>query len=68
MKKNIGKADKMLRMIVALVVAMLYFNNTINGFLASILIVLAVVFSITSLIGFCPLYLPFGINTNENKE
>jgi hypothetical protein len=68
MKKNMGKVDKMLRMIVALVIAMLYLNDSISGFLASILIVLAIVFSITSLIGFCPLYLPFGIDTNEKNQ
>lgn len=68
MKKNMGKADKMLRMIVALVIGMLYVNKTISGFLGDILVLLAIVFVITSLIGFCPLYLPFGLNTNDNRS
>ena len=68
MKKNMGKADKMLRIIVALVIGMLYFNNSINGMLGMLLIILAIVFLLTSLINFCPLYLPFGIDTREEKE
>lgn len=68
MKKNMGKADKMLRMIVALVIGMLYVNKTISGFLGDILVLLAIVFVLTSLVGFCPFYIPFGMNTNENKD
>lgn len=68
MKKNMGKADKMLRMVVALVIGMLYINKTISGFLGDILVLLAIVFVITSLIGFCPLYIPFGMNTTENQD
>lgn len=68
MKKNMGKADKMLRMIVALLIGMLYINHVITGFLGSILILLAGVFAVTSLVGFCPLYLPFGMNTDEKNR
>lgn len=67
MKKNMGKADKMLRMIVAMVIGMLYLNHNISGLLATLLIVLAGVFLMSSLFNFCPLYVPFGIDTRENK-
>jgi len=68
MKKNMGKVDKILRVIVAMVIGLLYFNNSISGMLGMVLLVLAIVFLLTSLISFCPLYLPFGIDTRENKE
>jgi len=67
MKKNMGKVDKMLRLIVAMIIGVLYFNNSIHGVLGTILIVLAIVFVITSFVRFCPLYLPFGMNTCDNK-
>ena len=65
MKKNMGKVDKMLRVIVALIIGVLYFNNAISGMLASVLITLALVFLVTSMISFCPLYVPFKIDTSE---
>jgi hypothetical protein len=48
-------------------VAVLYFTNVISGTVGIILLVLAAVFVLTSLISFCPLYLPFGINTGKKK-
>lgn len=63
MKKNMGTADRIIRTIVAAVIAGLYFTNTITGTAGIVLLVLAVVFAVTSLAGFCPLYAPFGINT-----
>lgn len=63
-----GKVDKMMRIIVAMVIGLLYFNNNISGMLGMILLVLAMVFLLTSLINFCPLYLPFDIDTREEKE
>jgi Protein of unknown function (DUF2892) len=67
MKKNMGFADKAIRFILAIIVGVLYYTNVINGTLAIVLGVLAVVFILTSFIGFCPLYLPFGINTRRNR-
>jgi uncharacterized membrane protein YtjA (UPF0391 family) len=67
MKKNMGTLDKALRILVAAVIAGLYFTNKISGTTALVLEVLAVIFVITSFIGFCPLYLPFGINTNKKS-
>ncbi|ODS84009.1 MAG: hypothetical protein ABS46_05030 [Cytophagaceae bacterium SCN 52-12] len=68
MKKNMGSLDKTLRILVAVAVAILYFTNVISGTTAIILGVLAIVFVITSFLSFCPLYLPFGINTSGKKE
>lgn len=69
MKKNMGGLDKAIRLIVAAVIAILYFTHTISGILAIVLGVLAIIFALTSLVNFCPLYLAFGINTckKENK-
>lgn len=65
MKKNMGSADRIIRTIVALLVAVLYFTGVISGTAAIILGVLAVVFILTSLVGTCPLYLPAGLNTKK---
>ena len=67
MKENMGSTDKTIRVILALVFATLYFTNTINGTLGLILLILAGIFLLTSLIGTCPLYVPFGINTCKKK-
>ena len=67
MKKNMGNTDRIIRVLIALVVAGLYFTETISGTTALILGALAIVFLVTSLISFCPLYLPFGIRTHKSK-
>lgn len=63
-----GSTDKIIRLIVAVVFAILYFTNTVTGTFGLILLVLGAVFVLTSLISFCPLYLPFGINTCSSKK
>lgn len=68
MKTNMGTADRIIRLLVAVAVAVLYFMNVISGTVAIVLLVLAGVFVLTSVIGFCPLYLPLGINTCGNKQ
>lgn len=65
MKKNIGSADRIIRLLVAVIIATLYFTNVISGTLGIVLIVLAVVFLLTSAISFCPLYLPFGLSSKK---
>ncbi|WP_449404603.1 YgaP family membrane protein [Halpernia humi] len=62
-----GTVDKVIRILVAVVIGVLYFTNVISGTLAIILGILAVVFVLTSFISFCPLYLPFGISTFRKK-
>jgi hypothetical protein len=68
MTNNMGSLDKVIRFVIAALVVVLYFTNVINGTLGVVLLVLAAVFVLTSFISFCPLYLPFGINTNSKKQ
>jgi hypothetical protein len=69
MKKNMGIADRIIRVVIAAVIATLYFTDIITGTLGIVLLVLAGVFLLTSLVGFCPLYLPFGLSTcRKTKE
>ncbi len=67
MKKNMGTIDKVIRILIAVVVLILYFANVISGTLAIILLALSVVFIVTSFISFCPLYLPFGLSTRKKE-
>ena len=68
MKKNMGNADRIIRVLVAAVIAVLYFTNVITGTFAYVLLALGAIFLLTSLAGTCPLYLPFGLNTCAKKE
>jgi hypothetical protein len=65
MKKNMGTTDKVIRIVVAVLFAVLYFTKAVEGTLGIVLLVLAGVFIITSLVGFCPLYLPLGLSTKK---
>lgn len=67
MKKNMGSTDRIIRVILAIVFAALYFTNTVTGTLGIVLLVLGAVFLLTSLVSFCPLYAPFGISTCPKK-
>jgi Protein of unknown function (DUF2892) len=67
MKKNMGMADRITRLVIAAIIAVLYFTNTITGTLGIVLLVIAGVFTLTSLINFCPLYTVLGINTCKTK-
>ena len=68
MKKNMGKADRIIRLIIAAIIVTLYFTNVITGTLGIVLLVLAGVFVLTSFVSFCPLYAPFGLSTCAVKE
>ena len=68
MKKNMGSADKIIRIIIAVVIAILLYTNVIFGTLGIVLLVLAGVFVLTSIIGFCPLYALLGISTCPTKK
>ena len=68
MRKNMGSADRIIRILVAAAVIALYFGNLISGTTAIILLVLAGVFILTSFMSFCPLYLPFGISTRKKQS
>jgi hypothetical protein len=67
MKKNMGTIDKAVRILVAAVIVLLYFTHVISGTLAIILLAVSAVFVITSLLGFCPLYILMGMNTNKKE-
>lgn len=68
MKKNMGSADRIIRFIIAAIIAVLYFKEIIGGTLGIILLALAGVFVLTSFVSFCPLYAPFGVSTCSVKQ
>lgn len=67
MKKNMGNADRIVRILVAAVLAGLYFGGILTGTLGLILVIVAGVFLLTSLVGNCPLYSLIGVNTCPKK-
>ncbi len=67
MKKNMGSADKIVRLILAVVFAVLYFTGTVSGTLGIVLLVVGAIFLITPLINFCPLYRVLGISTKKTS-
>lgn len=67
MKKNMGVADRIIRMILAAIIATLYFTNILPGTLGIVLLALAAIFVLTSFLSSCPLYLPFGLSTLRKK-
>ncbi len=68
MKKNMGGADRMIRFIIAIAVAALYYFNLIEGTLAYVLLAFAAIFVLTSFVSFCPLYPLIGLNTRKEKK
>jgi len=68
MKKNVGNADRLVRVLVAAIIATLYLTNVISGTVGLVLLVLAGIFVATSLISFCPLYAIFGISSCPVKQ
>ena len=67
MKKNMGTVDKVIRILFAVVVVILYFTNVISGTPAIILLALSAIFVVTSILGVCPLYMPLGISTKKKE-
>lgn len=67
MKKNMGTTDKVIRVLAAVVFAVLYFTHVVTGTFGIVLLVLAGVLILTSIVGFCPLYLPFGLSTKPKE-
>ncbi len=68
MKPNMGTADKVIRLTVVAIIAILYFTGQITGTAAIVLGIIAVAFLVTSLIGWCPSYVPFGISTKKSEK
>ena len=65
MKTNIGTLDRVIRTVIALAIAALYFTGRISGTVAVVLGIFAVVFLVTSFVGWCPGYMPFGLSTRK---
>lgn len=65
MKLNMGTVDKSIRLVLAAIAIALYYTGAVSGNTAIILLLLAIVFAMTSVLNFCPLYLPFGISTRK---
>ena len=68
MTKNMGTVDRIIRAVFAVAVAALYFTGVISGTVAIILGILAIVFLLTSIFGYCPLYAPFKFSTNKKAS
>jgi hypothetical protein len=68
MKKNMGTIDRVVRIVFALSIAVLFFTGQITGTLSIILLALSAIFLLTSLISFCPLYTLVGIKTCKTKN
>lgn len=68
MKANMGSTDRIIRIVLAVIMAALYFTGVVSGTLGIVLMVAAAVFALTSLISFCPLYPILGINTCGTKK
>jgi K+-transporting ATPase A subunit len=67
MKKNMGIIDRVARIVVAALIAILFFTNVISGTLGIVLLVIAGVFILTAILGSCPLYLPLKLDTGSKK-
>ena len=63
-----GNTDRIIRILVAVIIAVLYFTKTISGTLAYVLLAVGGIFVLTSLVSFCPLYTLFGVNTCKVKN
>jgi hypothetical protein len=68
MNKNMGNLDKLIRVLLAMVFVILYLTGAVTGTLGLALVAIAVLFVLTSLVSFCPLYTIFGINTCSIKK
>ena len=68
MTKNMGGADRIIRILLAIVIGILYFTDRITGTAAIILGIIAIVFLLTSFTGTCPLYIPMKISTKKKTK
>jgi glucose uptake protein GlcU len=68
MKKNMGLTDRIVRIVVAVIIAVLYFSNQITGVAAIILGVVALIFLLTGFVSFCPIYASFKFSTAKKDK
>ncbi|MBU6340942.1 MAG: DUF2892 domain-containing protein [Bacteroidetes bacterium] len=66
MKQNMGTIDQIVRLVIAISAAYLYYNGTLSGVVGIVAIVVAVIFLITSLVRFCPIYGIFGLSSRKS--
>ncbi|NCU02448.1 MAG: DUF2892 domain-containing protein [Chitinophagaceae bacterium] len=67
MKKNLGNADRIIRLCIAGLLAVLWFQNIITGIWGIVALAVAAVFVLTSLVSWCPLYAMFGLKSTSKK-
>ena len=63
MKKNMGIADRVIRLVIVIALLTLYFTGVVSGLLGTIFIVASVIFTLTSVLSFCPIYAALGVKT-----
>jgi hypothetical protein len=68
MKANMGRTDRILRIGIAAIIAILYFSEIITGMVGIVLLVAAGIFLLTSIVRFCPLYAIFGLSTCQTGK
>ncbi|WP_345947744.1 DUF2892 domain-containing protein [Mucilaginibacter sp. PAMB04274] len=68
MKKNMGRLDRIIRLLAVVVIIMLYLTHNISGLTATILLIVAGLLVVTSFVSFCPMYLPFGFSTYRKTK
>ena len=64
-KKNVGNVDRIVRLVLAIILAALYFTGAVSGTLGIVFLVLAVVFALTAAVSICPIYLLVGLSTRS---
>jgi predicted PurR-regulated permease PerM len=67
MKLNMGTTDRIIRLSIVAIIAILYFAGQLSGTVAIVLGIVAVAFLVTSLVGWCPSYVPLGISTRKGR-
>ncbi|KXK37268.1 MAG: DUF2892 domain-containing protein [Saprospiraceae bacterium] len=65
MTKNVGRTDKLIRLAVVALIAILYYTGKITGTTAIVLGIVAIIFALTAFLSFCPIWAALGINTNK---
>ena len=65
MKKNMSGTDGIIRIVLAVLFAVLYFTNVISGTIGIVLMVAGAIFLLTGLVNFCPLYAALGLRTRK---
>lgn len=69
MKCNLGRLDRIIRIVLGIIIALIaLFYSTGFGLWTYVLLVIALIFVVIAIIGYCPIYVPFGINTNKKKK